>query len=107
MGIQVGFMLNDLVDAANRAGAKVDVTLKTIPDLYEEWEDYDTGEIRGGFRPGGRDDRIRVIMPDGRRFLFTQSFNTLEGIRVWFSNKNVNDNFRDLLDELKVPYDRG
>lgn len=107
MGIQVGFMLNDLVDAAAKAGATVDVTLKTSPDIYEEWEDYDTGLIRGGFIPGGRDDRVLVIMPDGRRFLFTQSFDTLEGIRFWFCNKNVNDNFRELLDELKVPYDRG
>ena len=106
MGIQVGFMLNDLIDAANKAGAKVSVTLNTLEGYYEEWEDYETGEIRGMFVGAGRDDRVLVIMPDGRRFLFTNSFDTLEGIRFWFSNKNSNDEFRDLLDELKVPYDR-
>jgi hypothetical protein len=46
-------------------------------------------------------------MPDGREFVFSNSFDTPEGIRFWFSNKNVNDELRDLLDELKVPYDRG
>lgn len=106
MGVQVGFMLQDLLTAAKRAGAKTEVVFNTLPDVYEEWEDYDTGEIRGAFVGGGRDDRIRVIMPDGRSFLFSNTFNADGGIRVWFSNKNVNDEFRDLLDELKVPYDR-
>ena len=107
MGIQVGFMLSDLINAASATGAKVDVVLGTIPDSHEEWEDYDTGEIRRVFVPGGRDDRVTVTMPDGRWFMFGQSFDTSEGIRVWFSNKNVNHELRELLDELKVPYDRG
>ena len=107
MGIQVGFMLKDLKAAAAKAGAKVDVVLGTIPDSHEEWEDQDTGEIRNVFVPGGRDDRIMVTLPDGRGFLFSNTFDTPKGIRVWFSNKNVNDSFRDVLDELKVPYDRG
>lgn len=107
MGIQVGFYLNDLKAAANKAGAKIDVVLGTIPDSHEEWEDQDTGEVRRVFVPGGRDDRVTVTMPDGRGFMFGQSFDTSEGIRFWFCNKNVNDHLRDLLDELKVPYDRG
>ena len=106
MGVQVGFMLQGLLAAAKRAGAKTEVVFNTLPDVYEEWEDQDTGEVRRVFVPGWRDDRVLVIMPDGRRFLFTNSFDTLEGIRFWFSNKNVNHEFRDLLDELKVPYSR-
>lgn len=107
MGIQVGFYLNDLIAAADRAGAKADVLLSTIPDSYEDWEDQYTGETQRVFIAGGRNDRIRITMPDGRGFVFGQSFDTAEGIRIWFSNKNVNHELREMLDELKVPYDRG
>lgn len=107
MGIQVGFMLNDLINAAKRANAAVDVVLGTIPDSHEEWEDQDTGEVRRVFVPGGRNDRVTVTMPDGRVFMFGQSFDTPKGIRFWFCNKNVNHELREMLDELKVPYDRG
>ncbi len=107
MGIQVGFYLKDLKAAAAKAGATVDVVLGTIPDSHEEWEDQETGETHRVFVAGGRDDRVTVTMPDGRGFMFGQSFDTYKGIRFWFCNKNVNHELRDLLDELKVPYDRG
>ena len=107
MVIQVGFMLADLQAAAAKAGAKVDVVLDVVFGRHETFLDCDTGEYYTQYIPGDRDDRVTVTMPDGREFVFSNSFDTPEGIRFWFSNKNVNDELRDLLDELKVPYDRG
>ena len=107
MGIQVGFMLQDLQAAAADAGAKVDVSLDMVPGRHETLLDCETGEYYTQYIPPVRDDRVTVTMPDGRGFMFSNTFNTSKGIRVWFCNKNVNDQFRDLLDELKVPYDRG
>ena len=107
MGIQVGFMLNDLVDAANRAGATVAVALDVVPGRHETFLNCETGEYYTQYLPGYRDDRVAVTMPDGRAFVFSQSFDTPEGIRFWFSNKNINYDWLDLLNELKVPYDQG
>jgi hypothetical protein len=107
MGIQVGFMLADLQAAAAKDGAKVDVSLDMVPGRHETLLDCETGEYYTQYIPPVRDDRVTVTMPDGRTFGFNQSFDTPEGVRFWFSNKNVNHELRDVLDELKVPYDRG
>lgn len=107
MGVEVDFYLRDLIDGATKAGARVDVVLDVVPGRHETFLDFDTGEYDTQYIPGGRNDRVSITMPGARAFMFNQSFDTPDGIRFWFSNKNVNHELRDVLDELKVPYNRG
>lgn len=107
MGIQVGFFLRDLQKAvyANE-GFQIVVGLKEVSPSVEYYTNEDDNPDWRNV-PGYRDDEVIVIDPQGVKYCFHSSYNCEDQIRFWFSNKNVNYHLLDLLDRLKVPYDRG
>lgn len=107
MGIQVGFYLRDLQEAVSRnPGYQIDVKLKIVPAQQESFINED-GNLDWRWEPAYRKDLVIVTDPHGDEYGFHSSYGSEENIRFWFSNKNVNYHLLDLLDRLKVPYDRG
>lgn len=107
MGIQVGFYLRDLQEAvAKNTGYKIQVDLKIVPPQQEAFINED-GNWDWRWELAYRDDEVTVTDPNGNKFNFRSSYGSEENIRFWFSNKNINYDLLELLDELKVPYDRG